>query len=109
MLDTALEARPKTPSAAFSDPDRPAHFSAGTLAKLLASVALLETLHPPACINQLLLTSVERVALGAYLYVDLGHGRMRLEAFATRTSYCAFHIIRVYIGLQLTYLRALLF
>jgi hypothetical protein len=69
-----------------------------TLMQLLASlvgVAALKALNTSAGVNQLLLTSVEGMALGANFDVDLGLGRTSLNDVAASTSDGAVNVVRM--------------
>ena len=63
--------------------------------QLLTAEALVEALNTSAGVNQLLLTSVERMALGANFDVDLGLGRTSLNDVAASTSDGAVNVVRM--------------
>ena len=63
--------------------------------QLLTAEALVEALNTSAAVNQLLLTSVERMALGANFDVDLGLGRTSLNDVAASTSDGAVNVVRM--------------
>ena len=63
--------------------------------KLLTAEALVEALNTSAGVNQLLLTSVEGVALGANFDVDLGLGRTSLNDVAASASDGAVNVVRM--------------
>ena len=63
--------------------------------KLLTAEALVEALNTSAAVNQLLLTSVERMALGANFDVDLGLGGTSLDDVAASAGDGAVNVVRM--------------
>ena len=63
--------------------------------QLLTAEALVEALNTSAAVNQLQLTSVERMALGANFDVDLGLGRTSLNDVAASASDSAVNVVRM--------------
>ena len=63
--------------------------------QLLTAEALVEALNTSAAVNQLLLTSVERMALGANFDVDLGLGGTSLDDVAASTGDGAVNVVRM--------------
>ena len=61
--------------------------------QLLTAEALVEALNTSAGVNQLLLTSVERMALGANFDVDLGLGGTSLDDVAASAGDGAVHLL----------------
>src|SRR4029077_20231394 len=70
----------------------------GSACGLLGPVFLAETLHPPGRVHELLLAGVVRVALGANLDMNHGHGGARDEVVAARALHGGPAIGRVYPG-----------
>ena len=69
-----------------------------TLMQLLASligVAALKALNTSAGVNQLLLASVERMALGANFDVDLGLGGTSVDDITTSAGNGAVNVVRM--------------
>ena len=66
-----------------------------TVQLLAHVVALLESVNTSAGVNQLLLTSVEGVALGANFDVDLGLGRTSLNDVAACAGDGAVNVVRM--------------
>ena len=54
-----------------------------------------ETFNTTRCVNQFLLASKKRMALGAYFNSDIGLGRTNLYLVATRTPDAGIRIIRM--------------
>jgi hypothetical protein len=65
------------------------------LLQLLTAETLVEALNTSAGVDQLLLASVEGVALGANFDVDLGLGRTSLNDVAASTSDGAVNVVRM--------------
>ena len=63
--------------------------------QLLTAEALVEALNTSAGVNQLLLTSVERMALGANFDVDLGLGGTSLDDVAASAGDGAVNVVRM--------------
>ena len=63
--------------------------------QLLTAEALVEALNTSAAVNQLLLTSVERMALGANFDVDLGFGGTSLDDVAASAGDGAVNVVRM--------------
>ena len=63
--------------------------------QLLTAEALVEALNTSAGVNQLLLTSVERMALGANFDVDLGLGGTSLDDVAACAGDGAVNVVRM--------------
>ena len=63
--------------------------------QLLTAEALVEALNTSAAVNQLLLTSVERMALGANFDVDLGLGGTSLDDVAASAGDGAVNVVRM--------------
>jgi len=57
---------------------------------------LFELVNSSACVNKLLLTRKERMALRAYINAQLGLCGTCLESFAASTLYRCFYIFRMY-------------
>ena len=63
--------------------------------QLLTAEALVEALNTSAGVNQLLLTSVERMALGANFDVDLGLGGTSVDDITASAGNGAVNVVRM--------------
>src|SRR4029453_5285866 len=61
----------------------------------LALVLLLESLDPTGRVHELVLTGIERMALGAHFHADVGLGRSGVNHLAARARDGRVHIIRM--------------
>ena len=64
-------------------------------ALLIQIETLLETIYASACVNQLLLASVERMALGANFDVDLGLGGTSFDDITASAGNGAVNVVRM--------------
>src|SRR6266481_4315915 len=61
----------------------------------LALVLLLESLDPTGRVHELVLTGIERMALGAHFHADVGLGRTSVNHLAARARDGRVHIVRM--------------